>query len=56
MITGAGRGIGRKVAHELARRGATVVLTDKSTGALNEAARSICAGSTEEPEDIVDEQ
>ena len=55
MITGAGRGIGREVARELARRRATVALTDKSTGALNETVRLISAGSTGEPENIVDE-
>ena len=53
MITGAGRGIGRKVALELARGGATVVLTDKNAGALDETARLISDSLTGEPENKV---
>ena len=56
MITGAGRGIGRKVALELASRGATVVLTDKNAGALDETARLISASLTGAPENKVNEQ
>jgi NAD(P)-dependent dehydrogenase (short-subunit alcohol dehydrogenase family) len=48
MITGAGRGIGRKIALELARRGATVVLTDKNVGALDETAKLLSASLTSE--------
>jgi len=48
MITGAGRGIGREVALELASRGATVVLIDKNAGALGETARLISASLTGE--------
>jgi len=56
LITGAGRGIGRKVALELASGGATVVLTDKNADALDETARLISASLTEEPENKVNEQ
>ena len=56
MITGAGRGIGRKVALELASRGATVVLTDKGAGGLNETARLISASLMGECEYKVNEQ
>ena len=55
MITGAGRGIGRKVALELVSRGATVVLTDKNAGALDETARLISA-SLGEPENKAHQQ
>ena len=55
MITGAGRGIGRKVALELASRGATVVLTDKNAGVLNETAKLISTSLTGEPENKVNE-
>jgi len=56
MITGAGRGIGRKVALELASRGATMVLTDKDAVALNETERFISAQRSGEPENRVNEQ
>ena len=50
MITGVGRGIGRTIALELASRGATLVLTDRNAGALNETARLISANLTGELE------
>jgi NAD(P)-dependent dehydrogenase (short-subunit alcohol dehydrogenase family) len=56
LITGAGRGIGRKVALELARRGATLVLIDKNADALDKTARLIYASLTEEPDNQVNEQ
>ena len=56
MITGAGRGIGRTVALELASRGATLVLTDRNAGALNETASLIFANLTGAPENKVNEQ
>ena len=56
MITGAGRGIGRKVALELASRGAAVVLTGKDAGALNETARLTSANTAGKPESKVNEQ
>ena len=56
MITGAGRGIGREVALELASRGATVVLIDKNAGALGETARLISASLTGESGNKVNEQ
>jgi NAD(P)-dependent dehydrogenase (short-subunit alcohol dehydrogenase family) len=56
MITGAGRGIGRTIALELASRGATLVLTDRNAGALNETRRLIFASLTGEPGNKVNEQ
>ena len=56
MITGAGRGIGRKIALELASRGATVALTDRNAGALDETARLISTSQTGEPDNKVNEQ
>ena len=56
MITGAGRGIGRQIALELASRGAAVVLTGKDAGALNETARLISANRAGMPENKVSEQ
>ena len=50
MITGAGRGIGRKIALEFAGRGATVVLADRNAGALDETAGLISASRTGDPE------
>ena len=47
MITGAGQGIGRKVALKFASRGAALVLTDKNASALDETARLIRANSIE---------
>jgi hypothetical protein len=55
MITGAGRGIGRTIALELASRGATLVLTDRNAGALSETASLIFANLTGAPENKVNE-
>ncbi len=41
LVTGAGRGIGRSIALQLAARGARVALLSRSTGELEETMRSI---------------
>lgn len=43
IVTGAGRGIGRVIAGELARTGATVALVARSRDQLNDAATEIAA-------------
>ena len=45
LITGAGAGIGRTTAKLLAERGATVVLTDKHAGRLEEATEWVAAAN-----------
>ena len=45
LITGAGAGIGRTTAKLLAQRGATVVLTDKHAGRLEEATEWVTAAN-----------
>ena len=45
LITGAGAGIGRTTAKLLAQRGATVVLTDKHAGRLEEATQWVAAAN-----------
>ena len=45
LITGAGAGIGRTIARLLAERGATVVLTDKHAGRLEEATEWVAAAA-----------
>jgi NAD(P)-dependent dehydrogenase (short-subunit alcohol dehydrogenase family) len=46
LITGAGSGIGRGIAHRFAAAGATVVVTDKSGPGAMATARSIVAGDS----------
>ncbi len=43
LVTGAGQGIGRAIAEGLARAGADIVLTGRTTGPLEEAAAAIAA-------------
>jgi 3-oxoacyl-[acyl-carrier protein] reductase len=54
LVTGAGRGIGRAIAQQLAAAGATVMLNDLDRGPLEEAQRAIagsaqCAGDLTDP-------
>ncbi len=51
LVTGAGRGIGRAIAQQLAAAGATVMLNDLDTGPLEEAHQSI-AGSAQYAGDL----
>jgi 3-oxoacyl-[acyl-carrier protein] reductase len=53
LITGAGRGIGRAIADQLAAAGATVMLNDLDPAPLEETARSI-AGSARLAGDLTD--
>ncbi|HEY2299418.1 MAG TPA: SDR family NAD(P)-dependent oxidoreductase [Jatrophihabitans sp.] len=57
VVTGAGSGIGRAVAYELARRGAKLALSDVDAGGLAETARHarvIGADVYEQPLDVTD--
>src|SRR5262245_26612358 len=50
LVTGANRGIGREVCRQLGRLGHTVILTARSSGAAEQAARELTAeGLTVEP-------
>ena len=48
LVTGANRGIGREVAHQLARRGDTVVLTARDEGKAERAAARLTSDSAVE--------
>jgi NAD(P)-dependent dehydrogenase (short-subunit alcohol dehydrogenase family) len=54
MVTGAGAGIGRACALELARRGAAVMVTDVSADAAAEVAAAIGAGADHRRLDVTD--
>jgi NAD(P)-dependent dehydrogenase (short-subunit alcohol dehydrogenase family) len=41
IVTGASRGIGKGIAHRLAREGARVVITARSADALSQVARDV---------------
>src|SRR5262245_56072435 len=45
LVTGAGTGIGRAIAHALARAGARVAVTDKDEGAAVAVAHEIAQGA-----------
>src|SRR5579863_3199306 len=53
LVTGAGRGIGRAIARQLAAAGATVMLNDLDPAPLEEAQKEI-PGSTQCPGDLTD--
>jgi 3-oxoacyl-[acyl-carrier protein] reductase len=53
LVTGAGRGIGREIAEQLAAAGATVMLNDLDRGPLEEAQAAI-AGSAQQAGDLTD--
>src|SRR5687767_9059756 len=46
LLTGAGGGIGRAVAHELARFGAALMLVGRSASRLSSQAQTLGAGTT----------
>jgi len=56
IITGAGRGIGRAIAVELARRGYQLVLTSRNEAELRETARLSQPGAMIAPADVADAQ
>src|SRR5262245_23642336 len=52
VVTGAGRGIGRAIAVELGRLGASVVLASRGVSELEETARAIGANASVLPTDV----
>lgn len=56
VVTGAGRGIGRAIAHRLAEAGHTVVLTDVEETSVKEAAAAVGHGAVGVVQDVRDPQ
>ena len=54
IVTGAGRGMGHAIAHEIARNGASVVLNDLNERAVEKAAESMSHFSGEAVSDVGD--
>ena len=54
IVTGAGRGMGHAIAHEIARNGAFVVLNDLNERAVEKAAESMSYFNGEAVSDVGD--